>query len=162
MRKEDLKNGMFVVMEDGTSWFVFKNEIIDVLVSPHDERNNVGLVTINFQDISDDLKVKFEGTDRLYSIEKIYMPPNIISMNADVWIRAVLRCKFSAIDTIPPMWERGKSIKEKAFENMKPMNGCHVSRDGEVCDHPMCPQHRDNEPETSGRSCPLLKEEEED
>ena len=32
--------------------------------------------------------------------------------------------------------------------------GCQAGKDGE-CYHPLCPQKRDNEPETSGRSCPI-------
>jgi hypothetical protein len=31
---------------------------------------------------------------------------------------------------------------------------CYADRDGD-CDHPLCPQLRDNEPHKSGRHCPL-------
>lgn len=34
------------------------------------------------------------------------------------------------------------------------MNECYAAKDGE-CNWKECPQLRDNEPETSGRSCPL-------
>lgn len=37
------------------------------------------------------------------------------------------------------------------------INDCHSDRDGE-CDWKKCPQLRDNEPEKSGRHCPLDKE----
>lgn len=43
-------------------------------------------------------------------------------------------------------------IKKVVVE--EPLTGCHAGKDGE-CNHPNCPQIRDNEPKTSGRSCPL-------
>ncbi len=39
--------------------------------------------------------------------------------------------------------------------------GCHAGKDGD-CIWPECPQLRDNEPATSGRSCPLWKEQTDD
>lgn len=38
----------------------------------------------------------------------------------------------------------------------RPLIGCAASRDGE-CRHSQCPQLRDNEPNNSGRHCPLDK-----
>ena len=38
--------------------------------------------------------------------------------------------------------------------NSEPMSHCHAARDGD-CIWEHCPQSRDNEPKTSGRSCPL-------
>ncbi len=36
----------------------------------------------------------------------------------------------------------------------QPITRCAADCDGD-CDHPSCPQSRDGEPHTSGRSCPL-------
>lgn len=36
----------------------------------------------------------------------------------------------------------------------QPITSCASDCDGD-CDHPSCPQSRDNEPARSGRSCPL-------
>lgn len=33
---------------------------------------------------------------------------------------------------------------------------CKAGQDGD-CNHPLCPQIRDNEPETTGRHCPIDK-----
>lgn len=38
---------------------------------------------------------------------------------------------------------------------------CMAGRDGECCD-PRCPQLRDNEPEATGRHCPLDTDEEDE
>jgi len=42
----------------------------------------------------------------------------------------------------------------------QPLNGCAAGRDGD-CTHSQCPQLRDREPATTGRSCPLWREAEE-
>ena len=41
-----------------------------------------------------------------------------------------------------------------------PLKSCAAGRDGD-CSHPGCPQNRDKEPHTSGRSCPLWVDHEE-
>lgn len=38
--------------------------------------------------------------------------------------------------------------------NDKPPEHCDADRDGD-CNHPGCPQRRDNEPRATGRSCPI-------
>lgn len=48
------------------------------------------------------------------------------------------RSQVRALDAIPP----------------KPLERCAAGRDGE-CNHPDCPQLRDNEPAASGRHCPI-------
>lgn len=41
------------------------------------------------------------------------------------------------------------------------ITSCRAGRDGE-CNDPRCPQLRDNEPEATGRHCPLDNDDEED
>lgn len=53
-----------------------------------------------------------------------------------------------------------KRKEEAEKELLKPLEFCHAGRDGE-CNHPNCPQLRDNEPYKSGRSCPLPDHDEE-
>lgn len=49
----------------------------------------------------------------------------------------------------------------RALRSVIAMISCHGERDGECCwEH--CPQLRDNEPQTSGRHCPLDTYEDED
>lgn len=41
-----------------------------------------------------------------------------------------------------------------ACVEVRPAERCHANRDGE-CNHKDCPQLRDNEPEVTGRHCPI-------
>lgn len=43
----------------------------------------------------------------------------------------------------------------------KPLTRCAAGRDGE-CNHPQCPQIRDDEPKKSGRHCPVDTETDDD
>lgn len=45
--------------------------------------------------------------------------------------------------------------REKERRNSQPLKTCACDDDG-CCDHPQCPQLRDNEPDKTGRSCPLI------
>lgn len=48
---------------------------------------------------------------------------------------------------------RGSDVPEPVAV-IKPLERCASDNDGD-CHHAQCPQHRDHEPETTGRSCPL-------
>lgn len=102
MKKEDLKNGMFVELNDGNRWFVFKNELIDVLVSPIE--TTLGVVTINIEDITDNLEIKFEGFERTFTIDRIFFPDSKDAAKGcvDVLVRQVMRCKVN----VEPIWTR--------------------------------------------------------
>jgi hypothetical protein len=52
------------------------------------------------------------------------------------------------------------SITRTEVQPEQPLNGCAAGQDGD-CIHSQCPQLRDREPATTGRSCPLWREAEE-
>lgn len=56
--------------------------------------------------------------------------------------RSVYRAMLDALPTADPQ------------PDQEPLTQCAAARDGE-CQHKNCPQARDGEPKTSGRSCPL-------
>lgn len=52
-------------------------------------------------------------------------------------------------------------LPQKVDRKKEPLTHCAADKDGE-CNHPDCPQLRDNEPYKSGRSCPLPDWDEDD
>lgn len=64
------------------------------------------------------------------------------------------------------MWTRhacfvGVTSKDIPDKPAEPLTRCASNNDGD-CNHAQCPQHRDKEPETTGRSCPLYNWDRED
>lgn len=56
-------------------------------------------------------------------------------------------------------YRRGRS---NAFKDMAEENPtCHGDRDGD-CSWEICPQHRDGEPKTTGRHCPIDRRDEDE
>jgi hypothetical protein len=58
-------------------------------------------------------------------------------------------------------FNREKKLTWQEREMGKELTTCQSGSDGE-CNHPMCPQLRDGEPEKTGRSCPLYDWDRED
>jgi hypothetical protein len=50
--------------------------------------------------------------------------------------------------------DRLEKLTEERKQLEKQLTSCQADSDGE-CNHPLCPQIRDGEPEKTGRSCPL-------
>jgi len=51
-------------------------------------------------------------------------------------------------------WQEMEDVRKQFPDGER----CHCSRDGEVCNFDQCPQERDNESHSTGRHCPLDRE----
>jgi len=75
-------------------------------------------------------------------------------------IDALIRKPGMIVEGLAPVTREEYPLVTKQ-EPVKELTGCMAGKDGE-CYHRLCPQNRDNEPEATGRHCPLDTQEDDE